>query len=78
MQKQLRKGVEQTAALGPEIERGYAWVQRAARVLEHAAGDDGLLVRREYRRLLAAMRREQEQGGALAWVVGHFCKVTTS
>ncbi len=47
MQKQLRKGVEQTAALGPEIERGYAWVHRAARVLAHAAGDDGLLVRRE-------------------------------
>jgi hypothetical protein len=61
LQKLLRKGLEQTAALWPVIERGYAWVQRAARVLEHAAGDDVLRVRREYRRLLAEMRREQEQ-----------------
>ncbi len=53
-------------------------MHRAARVLENAAGDDVLLVRREYRRLLAEMWREQEQLGALAWVVPHFCKVTKS
>jgi hypothetical protein len=35
-------------------------------------------VRRAYRALLAEMKSEQEQLGALAWVVPHFCKVTTS
>ena len=37
-----------------------------------------LLVRREYRRLLAEMWREQAQLGTLAWVVPHFSKVTKS
>jgi hypothetical protein len=62
----------------PAIETAYAWVHRAARVLENVEGQDVLLVRREYRRLLAEMRREQAQFGALAWVVPHFCKVTKS
>ena len=70
--------MEQTAALWGPIEQGYAWVHRAARVLENADGDDVLVVRREYRRLLAEMRRDQVQLGALAWVVPHFCKVTKS
>ena len=48
------------------------------RVLEHAEGQDVLLVRREYRRLLAEMRQGQERLGGLAWAVGHFRKVTTS
>ncbi len=70
--------MQQTAGLWPAIEKGYSWVHRAARVLENADGHDVLLVRREYRRLLAEMRREQAQLGALAWVVPHFCKVTKS
>ncbi len=78
MQKLLRQGLQKTAELWPAIERGYAWVHRAAHILENADGDDVLVVRRAYRALLAEMRREQEALGALAWVVGHFCKVTTS
>ncbi len=74
----MSKGLEQTAALWRPIEQGYAWVHRAARVLENDEGQDVLLVRREYRRLLAEMRREQEALGELAWVVPHFCKVTKS
>ncbi len=47
-------------------------------MLENADGNDVLLVRQEYRRLLAEMGREQEQLGTLAWVVPHFRKVTKS
>ncbi len=47
-------------------------------MLENADGHDVLLVRREYRRLLAEMGREQEQLGELAWTVSHFLKVTKS
>ncbi len=68
--------MEQTATLWGPIEQGYGWVHGAARVLENADGDDVLVVRREYRRLLAEMHREQEALGELAWVVPHFCKVT--
>ncbi len=74
----MRQGLEKTAPLWGPITQGYAWVHRAARVLENADGLDGLLVRREYRRLLVEMRQEQEQLGELAWVVPHFCKVTKS
>ena len=74
----MRTGLEQTAALWPAIEQGYAWVHRAAQILENTDGNDVLVVRREYRALLADMRREQAVLGALAWVVPHFCKVTKS
>ena len=57
---------------------GLRLVHRAVRVLEHAEGQDVLLVRREYRRLLAEMRQGQERLGALVWAVEHFRKVTTS
>jgi len=74
----VSKGLEKTAGLWEPIEQGYAWVHRAARVLENKEGQDVLLVRRAYRALLTEMKREQEQLGELAWVVPHFCKVTTS
>jgi hypothetical protein len=74
----VTKGLEQTATLWGPIEQGYAWVHRAACVLENADGRDVLLVRREYRRLLGEMLREQEALGELAWVIPHFCKVTKS
>jgi hypothetical protein len=74
----VRKGLEQTAALWPAIEQGYAWVHRAAQVLENAEGQDVLLVRRAYRALLVDMRQGQENLGEMAWVVSHFCTVTKS
>ena len=74
----MSKGLETTKPLWGPIAQGYSWVHRAARVLENGDGRDVLLVRREYRCLLAEMRRDQEVLGALAWVVQHFCKVTKS
>ena len=71
-------GLTKTAALWPAIEQGYAWVHRAAQVLENVDGHDSLLVRRAYRALLAEMKREQGQLGELAGVVPQFCKVTKS
>jgi len=74
----MSKGLEKTAALWGPIEQGYAWVHRAACLLENADGRDVLLVRREYRRLLGEMLREQGALGELAWVIPQFCKVTKS
>ena len=62
----------------PAIDQGYVWVHRAAHLLESAEGHDVLLVRQEYRRLLAEMRKEQERLRELAWAVPHFLKVTRS
>ena len=70
--------MQQTAELWPAIAQGYAWVHRAAQVLENADGHDVLVVRQEYRRLLAEMKCGQERLGALAWAVPHFLKVTKS
>ncbi len=67
-----------TADLWPEIRLAYRWVHRAAHLLGNTVGHDVLVVRREYRALLAEMGREQEQLGELAWVVPHFRKVTKS
>jgi len=67
-----------TAKFWPAIEQGYAWIQRAAQVLENAEAHDSLVVRRAYRALLAEMRREQARLGEWAWTVSHFRKVTQS
>src|SRR6478735_6932794 len=51
---------------------------RAAHPLSHEEGRDLFALRRDYRRLLAEMRREQASLGALAPAIGVFRKVTRS
>ena len=70
-------GLTKTAQLWPGIAQAYAWVQRAAHLLGNTAGHDVLVVRREYRALLAEMERAREHLGELAWTVTHVRKVTT-
>lgn len=74
----MTTGLTKTTSLWPAIAQGYAWVPRAAHLLENADGHDVLVVRQEDRALLAEMRRGPDQLGELAWVVPHFRKVTTS
>lgn len=74
----MTTGLTKTAALWPPIAQGYAWVFRAAQILENEAGQNSFGVRRDYRALLAEMRREQDQLGDLAWAVAHFRKVSRS
>ena len=47
------KGLDATKPLWPDIEEGYAWVRRAAHLLENEAGRCVEWVRRDYRDLLA-------------------------
>jgi hypothetical protein len=74
----LTAGLAQTAACWPDLQRAYAWVHRAAHLLANTAGHDVFTLRREYRGLLAAMRREQETLGDLAPAITIFRKVTRS
>ena len=60
------------------MERAYAWVHAAARVLNNAASEDAATVRRRFDGLVSAMRRHRGRVGTLAAAVGHFLKVTRS
>jgi hypothetical protein len=78
LQQVLHAGLEQTAPLWPRIAHAYGWVEQAAQILNNDAGQDGLLVRRDYRALLVEMAAQQETVGELAGAVRHFRKVTRS
>ncbi len=74
----IGRGRERTAELGPDIERAYGWVHRAAHILGNAAGEDATMVRRRFDGLVAAMARHRASAGDLAGAIDHFCKVTRS
>ena len=79
----LRRGLEQTAALWPEVETGFTYLKRVARLLSNPDGLTGPAVRRRFRRLIgqmkAAARRAQRRGQAkLTRALRHFAKVAGS
>ena len=90
MRQLITRGLEGTAALGPDIARAYGWVHRAAHILNNRGEEDASLVRRRFdglvaslvrRRfdgLVAAMHHHRGQAGTLADAIGHFRKVARS
>jgi hypothetical protein len=70
--------LERTAALWPEIERAYAWVHRAARILNNRDEESASVVRRRFDGLAAAMHRHRALAGDLTGAIDRFCKVTRS
>ncbi len=60
------------------MERAYAWVHAAARVLGNDGGEDASVVRRRFNGLVAAMCRHRDRAGALMPAINHFAKVTRS
>jgi hypothetical protein len=60
------------------VEAAYAWVFRAAEILDNRAGRSGAAVRARYRGLLGAMARRTARAGWLNGALGHFHKVTRS
>jgi hypothetical protein len=79
----LRRGLDQTAALWPEVETGFAYLKRVARLLSNPEGLTGPGVRRHFRRLVgqmkAAAKRAARRGqGKLTRALGHFAKVSGS
>jgi hypothetical protein len=72
----LRRALDATATLWPPIQRAYAWVHRAAQLLDPPAGTPGGQVRRHLQGLLRAMIRWRHSAGPLAAAVAHFCAVT--
>ena len=74
----LRRGLDATAALWPEVRGAYGWVHRAAHILNNDAQATGAAVQRRLHGLLGAMRQHQAKAGTLAPAVGHFLKVSRS
>jgi len=79
----IRRGLEKTAELFPEVRIGFGWVHRVARLLDNPGGLPGEKVKKRLRgmlsRMRAAARRAQERGQAgLAEGLRHFVKVSKS
>ena len=60
------------------MERAYAWVHAAARVLGNNGGEDAGVVRRRFDGLVGAMRRHRDRAGTLMPAIDHFAKVARS
>jgi hypothetical protein len=79
----IRRGLDRTAELFPEVRLGFGWVQRVARLLDNASGLPGEKIKKRLRKLLGQMRaaaRRASEGGqqGLAEGLRHFVKVSKS
>ena len=74
----LRRGLDATAALWPDVRTTYGWVQRAAHLLHNEDQLGETAVKRRLQGLLGAMSRHRTRAGALTPAVDHFLKVSRS
>ena len=79
----IRRGLEKTATLFPEVRAGFSWVRRVARLLDNPRGLSGEQVKKRLRVVLGRMRAEagRAQGRGqpgLAEGLRHFVKVSQS
>ena len=74
----LSRALELPTGPWAELAASYELLHTAVRVLNNAAGDEVLEVRRQYRQVLRQMAAQRQRGGALAAAWGHFLKVTRS
>jgi hypothetical protein len=74
----LRRGLDATASLWPDVRVAYGWVHRAAHILHNDAQSTEAAVKRRLQGLLGAMGQHQAKAGALAPAVGHFLQVSRS
>ena len=74
----LRRGLDATAVLWPEVRVAYGWVHRAAHILTNDAQEPGATVKQRLHGLLGAMGQHAAKAGTLAPAVGHFLKVSRS
>lgn len=74
----LRRGLDATAALWPDIRVAYGWVQRAAHILPNEDQLGEATVKRRLQGLRGAMTRHQARAGSLTPAVAHFLKVSRS
>lgn len=78
MQIFLTKGLTETIALWSDVQRGYAWVHRAAHILTNDEKQNAVQVRQTYERLLTEMEQAPTSSEALTTMLSTFLKVTPS
>jgi len=79
LRRLLRRGLEETAALWPEVQAAYRWVKQVAQVLRNPAGQPAAAVRQQLAELLGAMRQAAAGAGATVQAqLLRFAKVTKS
>jgi len=74
----LTKGLTETDPLWADVEQGYAWVHRAARLLSNDQKQEASEVRQAYEDLLAEMEQAPASSESLAGMLSTFRKVTIS
>jgi hypothetical protein len=74
----LRRGLDETASLWPDVRVAYDWVHRAAHILSNVEQLAEAAVRRRLQGLLGALGQHHTKAGNLAPAVGHFLKVSRS
>jgi len=70
--------LSETAALWPDVEKGFAHVHRAAHILGTKDQAGGATIRRRYRTFLHALEQDLPTTGDLRRSLKHFLKVTQS
>lgn len=74
----LRRGLDATAALWPDVRTTYGWGQRAAHILNNEDQLGESAIKRRLQGLLGAMSRPRARAGSLTPAVDHFLKVSRS
>jgi hypothetical protein len=79
----IRRGLDKTAELFPEVRIGFGWVHRVARLLDNPGGLTGQQVKKRLRGMLSRMRAEARRADGrgqtvLAEGLRHFVKVSKS
>jgi hypothetical protein len=78
LKAQLQKALSETEAFWGDLRVAYAWVHRAAHLLNNEAKEDILEVRRQFRELLSQMSPFRQHPGLLGEAATQFFKVTRS
>ena len=78
MKRLLERGLEQTAALWPELEVASGWLKKAVHILNNEAQLPGQVVKTRYQALLEQMLKQAPSSPWLGQVVKHFIKITRS
>lgn len=78
MKRLVDRGLQETAPLWPSVQTAFAWVHKAAQILDNPAKGAGGEVRKRLAGLLGAMSRHRRQAGELEGAIAHFVKVSRS
>lgn len=78
LKRLLERGLEQTAALWPELEVASGWLKKAVHILNNKDELDTQTVKTRYQTLLEEMLEQSKLSQWLSQVVKQFTKVTRS